>query len=299
MTAIWMFSVFLLGYFLKSPQAARESVKNALSVCANALIPSLFPFAVLVGIMNSSGLSLAVSRLIGAPVSRLLGIRREAVSAVLLSALGGFPMGAVCVRRLLDERILTKDEAERLLMFTSTASPAFCVGALGLSMFGDAGFGLKLYICQLAAAFLTAVITKKGDIGISSTVLAARKAEVSDLLTGAITEGGMTMLKVCSFTVFFAVVGDAVCLICESCAGSTLAAAFASFCELTLAGRRCAALGGQIGKILCGFAVGYSGLSVHMQTAAVMNGSGVSLRKYHVAKAAQGIFCAAAAAFFC
>lgn len=232
----------------------------------------------------------------GGPASRILGVRREAVSAVLLSALGGFPIGAVCTRQLYDEGTVTESEAGRLLMFTSTASPAFCIGVIGISLFDDAAFGVGLYLCQLAAAFLTAVLTKKKKSHVCGTVLAKRKVKSADLITDSISAGGMTMLKICSFTVFFAVVGDAVCLICDSCLGTSASAAVASLCELTLACRRCASLGAPTAGLICGFAVGYSGLSVHMQTASVMSGSGVSLRKYHIAKAVQGVFCAIAAA---
>lgn len=295
---IWLFSVFLLGYFLRAPQSARESVEAALYTCAHSLIPSLFPFAVLVGIINGSGLSLAVSRLVGGPVSKLIGVKKEAVSAILLSALGGFPIGAVCTRQLYNGNIITKGEAERLLMFTSTASPAFCIGVIGISLFGDAAFGTKLYFCQLAAALVTAAVTRRKDPQIGTALLAPQKLKSSDLLTDAISTGGMIMLKICSFTVFFAVVGDAVCLIFDAWLGATASAAVASLCELTLACRRCVLLDSPKAKLVCGFAAGYSGLSVHMQTASVMSGSGVSLVKYHAAKTAQGLFCAIATAIF-
>ncbi len=237
-------------------------------------------------------MSEAVSRAAGGPLSLMLGIKKDAVGAVLLSLVGGFPNGAICVRHLFDNGTLTKEEAERILMFTSTASPAFCIGVVGLSLFGDAGFGVKLYVYQIIAALLTAIITRKGNIKTTKSQTHSKKHNISDVLTSSISDSGMTMLKVCAFTVFFAVIGDAACIICETYLGNIPSAICASFCELTLACRRCAALNQLMAKLVCGFAIGYSGLSVHLQTASVMSGSEVKLSKYHTAKMLQGIFCA-------
>lgn len=237
-------------------------------------------------------MSEAVSRVIGGPLSWLLGIKKDAVGAVLLSLVGGFPNGAICIRHLFDNGTLTKEEAERILTFTSTASPTFCIGVVGLSLFGNTSFGVKLYIYQITAALLTAVITRKGNIKTTKSQAHSKKHNMSDVLTSSISDSGMTMLKVCAFTVFFAVIGDAACIVCETYLGNIPSAICASFCELTLACRRCAALNEHMAKLLCSFAVGYSGLSVHMQTASVLSGSGVKLSGYHTAKMLQGIFCA-------
>ena len=293
---MWTVCILLFVYFLASPTPARESVKSALSLCAYALIPALFPTAVTVNIINSSGLSDMIAYTFGRPLSKALSIKREAVSAVIMSFAGGFPIGAICTRRLYSEGLLTKSEAERLLTFTGVASPAFCIGVIGNSLYGDVGFGIRMYIYQASAALLTAVATGKcrNDDKISAPRLC--RSSLSEVLTAAVTEGGLTMLKVCSFTVFFAVIGDAVCSIAGHYSGNVVSALCASLCELTLASKRCALIGGRLGKALCGFAVGFSGLSVHMQTASVMSGSGVCLTKYHISKVLHGAFSAAAAA---
>ena len=98
--AIWLLSLFLLFYFLRSPSAVANSARAALNLCASGLIPSLFPFIVLVSVINSSGLSCLISRCFGSPLEWLLGIPKPATTAVILGALGGFPIGAVCTREL-------------------------------------------------------------------------------------------------------------------------------------------------------------------------------------------------------
>jgi sporulation integral membrane protein YlbJ len=296
---LWAASLFTLAYFLKSPGLAAASVRAALNICASGLIPSLFPYIVLVGIMNRSGLSDRLSCLVGRPFSFLFRIHPGAANAFFLGALGGFPIGAVCTGELYKNGTISKEEAERLCAFTGNASPAFCIGSIGSSLFGNPMLGIRLYLCSLTAAVIVGILLR---IGIRSRRPSAAEVTLprcqehplsaADIITSAVSDGVTTMLKVCAFAVFFAVIGDAACLAVQTVSGEFAAAVCASLCELTLAGRRCAELGTPSSAILCAFAVGWSGLSVHMQTASVLSRSGIRLTKYTVWKLFQGLLSA-------
>lgn len=285
----YMLIVFLLFYFLKSPALAAASVRASLNICATGLIPSLFPFIVLVSMINSSGLSEGISKIIGTPISRIFKIGRNAASAVFLGALGGFPIGAVCARSLYERGEISKSGAAKLIAFTNNASPAFCIGAVGISLFEDVRFGVHLYFCQLAAAFIIGITgSGRGSAPLKHCTKIHSKS-LSDIACTAISESGITMLKICSFAVFFAVVGDCMCRVISHFFGNTAAAVCVSFLELTLAAGKCAALGTNTARILCAFAVGFSGLSVHMQTASVLSSSGIPMKRYYISKLFQGI----------
>ncbi len=298
---VWISCLCVLVYFFKAPELASASVKRALDICASGLIPSLFPFIVLVGIMNRSGLSIFISKLIGTPISKLWGIRKEAAYALFLGIVGGFPIGAVCVRELYESGEIEKEEAEGLLAAVNSASPAFCIGMLGINQLGSAKAGILLYLCQIAASL---AVNHIGKTTPSHDVCTYRKpvsTPLPDILTEAVSTGGLTMLKICSFAVFFSVIGDAVCLAAENAAGIYASAFFASLFELTLAGKKASLLSDAASLIICAFAVGWSGFSVHMQTASVLSGSGLGLKRYFIKKLLQGILCAllvAAANYF-
>ncbi len=289
---LWIACIFVMGYFFKAPALAAQSVKKSLAICATGLIPSLFPFIVLVGIINRSGLSLYISSLMGGPIGKLLGIRKEAVYALLLGCVGGFPIGAICVRELHEMGILKKTEAEELLGAANNASPAFCIGTLGIAMYKNPGFGIRLYLCQLAAAIIICCICRKKPESDALKPLKHIAPALSDTLTESVTQGGLTMLKICSFAVFFAVIGDAACRVSMYAAGEYAAALCAAFFELTLAGQRLCAYPDATSAAICAFAVGFAGLSVHMQTASVLSGSGICMNHYFKRKLAQGFLSA-------
>ncbi len=285
--ALWLLCFFLLGYFLRAPSLAAVSVKKALDVCATALIPSLFPFIVLVGMISGSGLSERIAAVIGRPVGMIFGIPDGAVSAVLLGCLGGFPIGAVCVRELYERGALSRGDAERIIGFVNNASPAFCIGTLGMSLFGSAELGVMLYLCQLAAALTVGLLGRRRHVSTAGAYV-SRTFSVADTVTQSVASAGLTMLKICAFAVFFAVLGDAVCMVAERFFGASAAAVCAAVCELTLAGRRLSTLSGMAPMVLGAFAAGWAGISVHMQTASVLSGSGIGMRRYYVSRLTVG-----------
>lgn len=291
LTALWLLSLFLLFYFLRSPSAASTSARAALDVCSAGLIPSLFPFIVLVSVINSSGLSHLIAQAVGTPLKWLFGIPKSATTVVILGALGGFPIGAVCTRELYLGGEITKSEAERLITFTNNASPAFCIGVIGASLYGDVNFGVRLYFCQLTAAALLGIVQRKRTPHTATKAVYAQKS-ISHTITSAISDSASTMLKICAFAIFFTVVGDAICFTVGHYFGSVASALTGAVCELTLGARSCAALGGDISRVLCAFAVGWSGISVHTQIASILSDCDIKMRRYYLCKLLQGILTA-------
>lgn len=284
--------LLLLGSLLYLPAAAVQSAKSALNVCASSLIPSLFPFAVLVSIINSSGILIRMSEVMGRPLGFIFGVNADTAYVLLIGALGGFPIGAICVRDLYTAGRITADDASRLVAFSSNASPAFCIAVLGISLFGDRVLGIRLYVCQLIPLLVIAFFSRPRHGKSHSIAVIPKRKSISDIITNAISDSGTTMLKICSFAVFFAVAGDILCSAVIKLWGIHSASVCAALFELTLAGRYAASLGGKSAAILAAFAVGWSGISVHMQTASVLSESGISLSFYRKVKLVQGIACA-------
>lgn len=287
--AFWFFLIFTVGYLLKSPTLGAESVRSSLNVCAHGLIPGIFPFVVLVNMISSSGLPSFLGKAVGKFVATLFRTDENAAYAFILGILGGFPIGAVCVGNLYKDKIIDKNEAERLCAAVNIASPAFCIGAIG-SIFSDTSFGIRLYFCQLAAA-LTVLLLSRGSKNSGKKSKTSKYIPPVKIMTDAIAEGGKTMIKICSYVIFFAVIGDGVCQLIESLFGQGGGALTASLFEITLAARKSAQLTPPLANIICAFSVGYSGISVHMQTTSVMGFSAFG-RHYQLRRIIQGILCA-------
>ena len=89
LTAAAAFAALLLN-----AAAAAQGCRDALSVCAGLIIPSLFPFFVLSALFNRLGLPGVLGRLFAPAAVRLYGISGAGASALLIGLTGGYPAGA-------------------------------------------------------------------------------------------------------------------------------------------------------------------------------------------------------------
>ena len=64
-----------------APQQMIESGRYALSLCAELIIPSLFPFFVLSGLLNRLGFATAAARRLVKPAASLYGISGACICA--------------------------------------------------------------------------------------------------------------------------------------------------------------------------------------------------------------------------
>ena len=76
------------------PQSSAQGARDGLTLCAGVVIPSLFPFVVLACFLTNSGLGELISRPFS-PITRyILKLPSSCGCAVIMSMLGGYPVGA-------------------------------------------------------------------------------------------------------------------------------------------------------------------------------------------------------------
>ncbi len=147
-----------LGALLLCSQAALESARAGLGLCAQMIVPSLLPFFILSSLLQQLGLPGILGRWLSPVTQRLFGIGGAGASALLLGVTGGYPLGADAVARLRRSGALTREQAERALAFCNNSGPAFLVGAAGVGVFHSAGYGLLLYGVHVLSAILVGML---------------------------------------------------------------------------------------------------------------------------------------------
>jgi len=186
---------------------------------------------------------------------------------------------------------LSPAEGARLLTFCNNAGPAFAIGVAGVSVFGSARTGAWLYLLHCAAALLTGLLFCRRPLPV--TAMPKRPVPPRAGLTGQFlraVEGAVSaMARVCGFVVFFLVL----LRLAEGLIGP-LPPLAAGVLELTNGILRLTP--DRRGFVTAAALLGWGGLSVHCQTAAVTAGSGISLRLYVPAKAVQAALSAGLAA---
>ena len=107
---------------------ALTGARDGIELCLASVIPSIFPFLVLSGMLTPAfcGTKLPFLR----PLSAILGIPTGAEGIFLTGIVGGYPTGAQCVHQAWKSGALNKEDAQRMLAFCSNAGPSFLFGIL-------------------------------------------------------------------------------------------------------------------------------------------------------------------------
>lgn len=266
---------------------AAQAVRDALALCAQSVIPALFPFFVVSSLFIDLGCAAVLGRSLAPIMRRLFGVSGAGGTAFLLGIIGGYPVGGRTAGELYRSGQCEREECERLLAFCNNAGPSFILGIAGLGCFGSVRVGAWLYLIHVGAAVMVGLLFRST----SRQMGRPEKTETprwADALIEAVRGGAMSMVNICAFVVFFLVILRLFSRITGIQHGAILGIVEMTNGILRLANDR-------RGFIWAAGLLGWGGLSVHCQTAAVLSGSGLSLKRYFIGKALQAAISMAAA----
>ena len=314
-----------LGALLLCSQAALESARAGLNLCAQMIVPSLLPFFILSSLLQQLGLPGILGRWLSPVTQKLFGIGGAGASALLLGVTGGYPLGADAVARLRRSGALTRLQPEggpaccknsgpafvvgaaKVGVFTTTGRntarwPTFLVGAAGVGVFHSAGYGLLLYGVHVLSAVIVGMLfapRSGGFLPEDRSQIAA--VSLSQALPEAVRSAVRAVLTVSGFVVTFSVMtgvldasGLLPALVGTSAARLGLELHFTrALCTGVLElGTGIGAMQGLMptpGNLaLAAFLIGWGGVSVHCQTAAVIAGTDIKSARHTVGRLLHG-----------
>lgn len=300
-------TLLLFAFPAESAQGARQGV----SLCAELIIPSLFPFFVLSSLLISTGTAELCARPLGRLLSPLFGVSGAGLSALVLGVIGGYPVGARVLAQLAERKACPPREIRRLSLFCNNCGPAFFIGAAGVGVFGcrEAGFLLlsaNLLSAVLIGLFLHLFLDSRRCQG-DDLVMEPVRCSLSHALPDCVSAAFSSTLGVCAYVILFSVLTAL-----ADCSG------LLPFCVNALAGL----LPGEQTPALCrsllmglmeistgtaalregvtspaalpmaAFLLGWGGLSVHCQSLPYWRQAGVPAGPYLGAKLVQGMLAA-------
>lgn len=277
----------LLLWFLADAEQVRRTTSEALALCARSVIPSLFPFLVISSLLVSLGFGQWISPYLAGLMTPLFRLPGLASSALVLGLVGGYPIGAQTAANLYQAGLLTRLEAQRLLTFCNNSNPVFLISVLGAGIFGSTRVGVWLWLIHVASALMTGLLFrgKHANEGPRHTPQPIIAVSFSSAFVSAVRGAATGMLSVCAFVTLFYVLAAPLTALSPP-VGSLLVGALELFSLTPLL------TPDRFSFILAAGCAGWGGLSVLCQTAAVLEGSGLSLRPCILGKLIQGILSA-------
>ena len=278
--------ICILSATLLSEELASE-VKCGLRLAVGAIVPSLFPFMIFADLITSSSGEGAGAFL--KPIERLFGISSASARAFLIGNIAGAPVSATMLSSTLEERGISRSEAERTLAISSSPSLAFAVSGVGAAMWGDTAVGLALYLSVILASVIYGALTKVRPPAAAEQAPAVCRS--FDLMA-SIERATFASLRVIGTVTAFSVASGLITYFSATAHFAPFvipllelgnAASYLSECELP----REMALG------LTAFSLGFSGLSIHLQVKGALSKSELDYSRFFRAKLIIGILSAA------
>ena len=263
---------------------SRLGASRGIELCLSVLLPSLFPFMALTTLFVKSGLCLTVGRRLNRITRLLFGVSGALAPVILLSLIGGYPVGAGGIASLREQGAITEKDAQRASLFAVCAGPGFVISYTGAALYSSTETGIIIFASQVASVLVTGFTARccirgKEDYN-SENEIYPPSLPFGQALAESVCSAAKGALVICAFvTAFSSATGileqavspvpDGVYILLEVCSAVNRLAHRA---PITYAA----------------FAIGFGGLCTHLQIFTALNGVKVQKGLFFLFRIMQG-----------
>lgn len=97
------------------------AVKKGLTLWANSVVPSLFPFFVATELLMNTNIINILGKFFNKIMKPIFNISGEGAFCFIMGLISGYPVGAKIACNFRENNICSKEECERLLSFTNNS----------------------------------------------------------------------------------------------------------------------------------------------------------------------------------
>ncbi|MGN0297887.1 MAG: nucleoside recognition domain-containing protein [Lachnospiraceae bacterium] len=149
-----------LLFLLSFPSLGIEGASFGLLSWYQKVLPTLFPAMILTSIMIKTNAFSLVMPLFAPLCSKLFGLSSQGSCALITGWLCGYPMGAKTANELLNDNLISQEEASYLLYFSNQASPMFLAGFLRYQILGGYLPLWKIFFSIYGSAFIISIAAR-------------------------------------------------------------------------------------------------------------------------------------------
>ncbi|GAB6927168.1 dipicolinic acid transporter SpoVV [Paenibacillus sp. JCM 10914] len=156
MTALLSVIILMAAF----PDAALQSALRGLSIWWDILFPSLFPFFVISEVLLGLGVVHLIGTLLDPLMRPLFRIPGAGGFVAAMGYVSGYPVGAKLTAKLWEQKMVNREEGERLVAFTTSSDPIFLIGAVSIGFFHDAKVGLMLALAHYGGGLVVGLLMR-------------------------------------------------------------------------------------------------------------------------------------------
>lgn len=268
---------------IASPKVCTAGAAKGLLLAGRVIIPSLFPFtACVLFIMKSGGLEFL--SFAATFTKKIFHLPPELFSLMLLSFIGGYPVGAKLLNEAVKSGRLTKENAGIMLNYCVNAGPAFIVLAVGGGILGSKKIGYILLTAHIAASFILSLFF---GFFIKNDNIASKNKEdnfgAADNFVSAVSDAASAVFSVCAYVILFSAVNEYISFMAQKI---PFLKWVAPLLEVTNA------VTGMRNIVIIAFLLGFSGVSVWCQILSVGKLIRIDFAAFTLSRVAHGVISA-------
>ncbi|MEG2295720.1 MAG: hypothetical protein RSB96_03160 [Oscillospiraceae bacterium] len=285
---ILLLAVLLINY----SKIISVGILDGINTCIRILVPSLLPFMILSSFIVLSPVSNVISGLIS-PITRyVFGLPKTAGSTVLMSMIGGYPIGAKSISELLEQKSISTKTASYMLCFCVNAGPSFLVNAVGISLFSNAKIGYILFLSQVCSSvligFILSFFLKKQTYQIKEN---KQQMGYASAFVKSVTQSSIGMIHISTFVVIFSAVLAVMNRFLYGFKNAPILHTLLSgFLEVTSGCISAVSLDGILGVIYCAIFISFGGISIIFQVMSYFQGIPINFTPFFISRFASAIF---------
>lgn len=268
-----------------------DGALRGLEFCFGILVPSLFPFMAVSSFIVKSGLTNKFGKPFRFIMRKFFGLNSCFAPIILLSMIGGYPVGAKGISSLLKNRSVSYAEAEKAALFAVCAGPGFIVNFVGISLYANEKIGFIILCSQIVSVPLLGIFTNfffrnKTSDYYSISEIKNKTLPTSSAIVESAAESSRGIVNICVFVVLFSSFTGIVDSLIDDVNIEN-----AVFCllEVCLAVNK---LSMNCPVEVVAFAIGFGGLCVHFQIFSVLGELKVNKFIFFLIRIIQGIITA-------
>jgi sporulation integral membrane protein YlbJ len=305
------------------PKETFEASLRGLNTWWNIVLPALLPFFIMSQILISLNIIKIFGVLLEPIMKPLFGLPGTGAFVLAIGYTSGAPISSIITANLRKKQLLSVNEAEKLICFTSNASPLFMFGAIAIGMFNRAEIGVIIAISHYSANLLIGFLLRfwfknkqrmccnshshphKKPINTMFASSLGANAPLGSILSDAIKQSIHTLIQIGGFITLFSVIIELLSLFyiidiisflltiiffplgieLDLARGIT-----SGFVEMTIGAKLIADSTSPLRLKIAALSLilGWSGLSIHAQSLSMLNGTDIRFFPFVISRALHG-----------
>ncbi len=273
-------SIFCAIFYSKE---CSQGVINGISFCVTILVPSLFLFMIIASFISNSVVSNVMGRPFEKLTAKLFRLPKTSSSVLILSLIGGYPIGARCIESLYINKELNEQQAKKLSLIAISSGPGFVMNYVGSALLNSKKAGVILFISQIIGFLVTAFIIGR-CVKIKDENIIAKKTKQNGSFVDAVEKGCKSTLSMCAMVIVFSAlisiinkVFIAQPLLCDILSG---------FLEVTTG---CNRLSYKYPLHIISAVIGFGGICVHAQVFSALKSVKINKGLFFLSRIIQSI----------